>query len=338
VQVSGLEGLTQPVPVQLENHSPSTVNLSGGNTQNIIIQPGQVQTGGTFVSTGGVTGIQSGGFVITGTIPSAIDASTNTSTAPSPPSGTGHIEIEMAQLTVTSGGPVAVPVPVPGPAPKPAPVPKPSPCACDVVNMFVSDGNNGVNKVKVTDDSYDEDRMHLQLALTVVDHEIKCKGATPPEKCSATVDWEVHPQFTFKFSAKDPRTGKMSTKEESAGKKESTTTNPKYESRTKDFPRRIDLEGSCDPKATATTPLPYYTVSQIFEVTYPEQLAKAIEDAKKEKPRGKVTIERITATIQWSAIAKDCKTVFLEGSKKIDHGGTLVREFHLDKKFEIPKP
>ncbi len=65
VQVSGLEGITQPVPLRLTNQSPSTVNLGGGNQQIIFIQPKQVSSDGIFVWTGPVTGIQKGGFNIT---------------------------------------------------------------------------------------------------------------------------------------------------------------------------------------------------------------------------------------------------------------------------------
>jgi hypothetical protein len=68
VQVNGLQGISQPVQVQLQNQTPSNINLSGGNTQNIVIQPSQVTTGGTFNWSGTVTGAGTGGFNITGTI------------------------------------------------------------------------------------------------------------------------------------------------------------------------------------------------------------------------------------------------------------------------------
>ena len=65
VQVSGLEGISQPVKVELQNQSPSTVNIAGGNTQSIVIQPSQVRAGGTFSWSTNLTGTGSGSFVIT---------------------------------------------------------------------------------------------------------------------------------------------------------------------------------------------------------------------------------------------------------------------------------
>ena len=64
VQVSGLEGITQPVPIKLRNESPSTVNLTGGETQNIAIDPSQVTAGGVFTSTYALTGVRRGSFNI----------------------------------------------------------------------------------------------------------------------------------------------------------------------------------------------------------------------------------------------------------------------------------
>jgi hypothetical protein len=78
VEVQGLQGITQPVQVQIQNQTPSNINLSGGNTQNIVIQPSQATTGGTFNWSGTVTGTGPGGFNITGTIPTGVP------TTPSP--------------------------------------------------------------------------------------------------------------------------------------------------------------------------------------------------------------------------------------------------------------
>jgi hypothetical protein len=69
VEVSGLEGMTRPIPIQIQNQSPGTVNIAGGNSQTIPIQPGQVQTGGTFPWSTGLTGTGNGGFTITGSLP-----------------------------------------------------------------------------------------------------------------------------------------------------------------------------------------------------------------------------------------------------------------------------
>lgn len=87
VQVQGLQGITQPVQVQLQNQSPSNVNITGGNTQNIIIQPAQVPSSGTFDWSTNVTGIGSGGFVITGSLPGTTTSPT-TSPMTSPPTPT----------------------------------------------------------------------------------------------------------------------------------------------------------------------------------------------------------------------------------------------------------
>jgi len=69
VEVSGLEGLSQTINIQIENQSPSTVVLVGGNVQSIQIPPGLVQTGGTFPWSTGLTGTGNGGFTITGSLP-----------------------------------------------------------------------------------------------------------------------------------------------------------------------------------------------------------------------------------------------------------------------------
>jgi hypothetical protein len=89
VQVSGLEGITQPIPIQLQNQSPSTVNLAGGNTQTIPIQPSQVTTGGIFNSTRVLTGVQNGSFNITATVITS-SGSTHTPGPQSSPSATLH--------------------------------------------------------------------------------------------------------------------------------------------------------------------------------------------------------------------------------------------------------
>ncbi len=68
VEVNGLQGLTQPIQIEIQNQSPSTINLAGGNTQTIPIQPSQVQADGNFSWTTGVNGIGRGTFVITGTL------------------------------------------------------------------------------------------------------------------------------------------------------------------------------------------------------------------------------------------------------------------------------
>lgn len=65
VQVNGLEGIAKAVEVQLQNQSPSNINISGGNTQNIVVQPSQVKVDGTFPWSTNVTGTGNGPFIIT---------------------------------------------------------------------------------------------------------------------------------------------------------------------------------------------------------------------------------------------------------------------------------
>ena len=87
VEVQGLQGITQPVPVQLQNQTPSNINLTGGNTQNIVIQPSQVPASGIFNWSTNITGVSSGGFVITGTLPSGTNGNRGDSkpaTSPTP--------------------------------------------------------------------------------------------------------------------------------------------------------------------------------------------------------------------------------------------------------------
>jgi hypothetical protein len=66
VQVIGLQGITGSIPLQIV--TTGSVNMQGGNTQNIQIQPAQVMTGGNFTQTFGLTGTQAGGFNVIATV------------------------------------------------------------------------------------------------------------------------------------------------------------------------------------------------------------------------------------------------------------------------------
>ena len=44
VRVEGLEGMKEPVRLQLENRTPEVVTMSGGNVQQIIIRPEDVSS------------------------------------------------------------------------------------------------------------------------------------------------------------------------------------------------------------------------------------------------------------------------------------------------------
>lgn len=66
IQVSGLQGITTPVPVQVV--TTGSVNTSGGNTQTINILPGQIKADGNFKVNRDITGTQAGGFSVTATV------------------------------------------------------------------------------------------------------------------------------------------------------------------------------------------------------------------------------------------------------------------------------
>jgi hypothetical protein len=104
VEVQGLQGISQSIPIQIQNQTPQNINLTGGNTQNVNIQPSQVTTGGTFNWSTNVTGIGTGGFNITGTIP--------TTAGPQP------------TLTITSQNP-STPTQTSGAQTVASPIPKP---------------------------------------------------------------------------------------------------------------------------------------------------------------------------------------------------------------------
>jgi hypothetical protein len=66
VEVSGLQGLTQPVPLTLESHG--VITMVGGNYQPLVIQPSQVGADGRYSTTRGITGVQAGGWGATATV------------------------------------------------------------------------------------------------------------------------------------------------------------------------------------------------------------------------------------------------------------------------------
>ena len=94
--VSGLKGITVPVPLQLVTTGP--VETQGGNTQNLQIKPNQVQTNGEFSRSFELTGVSAGNFKVTGTVitggPTTGDNKCNCvcefATPPIVPSGSGN--------------------------------------------------------------------------------------------------------------------------------------------------------------------------------------------------------------------------------------------------------
>ncbi len=67
VTVTGLEGIKEVVPLELENKSSSVIQMAGGEVQRINISPSQVQ-GGTYTTERPLTGVQRGAFTIIGTV------------------------------------------------------------------------------------------------------------------------------------------------------------------------------------------------------------------------------------------------------------------------------
>jgi hypothetical protein len=68
VRVLGLEGLTQDVPLHLENASPAVVRMDGGDKQTFRITPSALQPDGAFTATRTITGQQAGSFSVTATV------------------------------------------------------------------------------------------------------------------------------------------------------------------------------------------------------------------------------------------------------------------------------
>ena len=66
VEVTGLQGLTQPVPLTLESHG--VITMVGGMYQQLTIQPSQVGADGRYSTTRGVTGVQAGVWGTTATV------------------------------------------------------------------------------------------------------------------------------------------------------------------------------------------------------------------------------------------------------------------------------
>jgi len=67
VTVHGLEGIREDVPLVLENKSVEVITMGEQNVERIIISPAQVQAG-SYTINRQLTGIQPGGFTITGTV------------------------------------------------------------------------------------------------------------------------------------------------------------------------------------------------------------------------------------------------------------------------------
>lgn len=66
VEVSGLQGIKDNVPLQLD--SKGVITMDGGSFQNLRIKPNEVQKDGRYTTTRQITGQQAGGFTVTATV------------------------------------------------------------------------------------------------------------------------------------------------------------------------------------------------------------------------------------------------------------------------------
>jgi len=66
VEVRGLEGITNEVPLQL--NSKGVITMEGGNVQNLRIKPPEVRQDGHYTTTREIIGQQTGGFTVTATV------------------------------------------------------------------------------------------------------------------------------------------------------------------------------------------------------------------------------------------------------------------------------
>ena len=66
IEVSGLQGIKEPVPLHLVKGG--VVTMQGGDVQTMSIKPAEVQTNGTFTTTRTITGVQTGVWSATATV------------------------------------------------------------------------------------------------------------------------------------------------------------------------------------------------------------------------------------------------------------------------------
>jgi len=66
IHVSGLQGITEPVPLHLTKDG--VVTMQGGDVQTISIKPAEVQSNGTYTTTRTITGVQTGVWNATATV------------------------------------------------------------------------------------------------------------------------------------------------------------------------------------------------------------------------------------------------------------------------------
>lgn len=64
LEVSGLEGLDEPIPLTLTNRSPQVIRLGEGEVEHLTIQPEEVAPGGTYRLERPIESLRAGGFAI----------------------------------------------------------------------------------------------------------------------------------------------------------------------------------------------------------------------------------------------------------------------------------
>ena len=64
VEITGLDGIHEPVPLRIVNSTPGIVELAGGTTQELRIRPADVRAGGTYATERQITGVRAGTFSI----------------------------------------------------------------------------------------------------------------------------------------------------------------------------------------------------------------------------------------------------------------------------------
>jgi len=67
VRVTGLEGIREDLPLELDNKSPTVVRMAGGDEQTITVHAGEVRAG-AYSTDRTLTGIRPGGFTILATL------------------------------------------------------------------------------------------------------------------------------------------------------------------------------------------------------------------------------------------------------------------------------
>jgi len=70
VQVMGLQGLQEEIPISLVNKSPTVVSMEGGDNQTVTVRPEEVDSEGIYTISRTLTGIQTGPFTISARISS----------------------------------------------------------------------------------------------------------------------------------------------------------------------------------------------------------------------------------------------------------------------------